>query len=84
MLFGARQIVAVGRQRPVGVYNAKQIGVPLVADAGGYGEVIELLVLPVRALVLKSRHHQRNNCIIRLQLYNYPSTEHTHASFASV
>ena len=73
MLFGAREIVVVGRQRPVGVFNAKQTGVPLVADAGGYAEVIELLVLPVRALILKSRYEQRNNFGIMLQLSNYPS-----------
>jgi hypothetical protein len=46
MLLGARQIVAVGRQRPVGVHNAKHVGmtgVRLVADTGRNGKVVELL-----------------------------------------
>jgi hypothetical protein len=46
MLLKARQIVAVRRQRSVGPYNAT----PLVADAGGFGEVIELLVLGAHRL----------------------------------
>jgi hypothetical protein len=62
MLLGARQIVAVGRQRPVGVHNAKHvgmIGVRLVADTGRNGKVVEFLAFPDRSLVLKSRHSQR-------------------------
>ena len=65
MLLGARQIVAVGRQRPVGVHNAKYvgmigvIGVRLVADTGRNGKVVEFLAFPDRSLVLKSRHSQR-------------------------
>jgi hypothetical protein len=73
MLLDARQIVVVGRQHSIGPYNAKQTAVPLAADAGGCGEVIELLVLPVRTLVLKSRHQQRNSSMIMLQFYKYPS-----------
>src|SRR5450631_4620184 len=65
MLLGARQIVAVGRQRPVGVHNAKYvgmigvIGVRLVADTGRNGKVVEFLAFPDRSLVLKSRNSQR-------------------------
>ena len=62
MLLGARQIVAVGRQLPVGVHNAKHIGmigVRLVADTCRNGKVVEFLVFPDRSLVLKSRHLQR-------------------------
>jgi hypothetical protein len=73
MLLDARQIVVVGRHHSIGPYNAIPTAVPLVADAGGCGEIIELLVLPVRALVLKSRHQQRNSSMIMLQFYNYPS-----------
>ena len=62
MLLAARQIVAVGRPRPVGVHNAKHagmIGVRLVADTGRNGKVVEFLASPDRSLFLKSRHLQR-------------------------
>lgn len=64
MLPGARQIVAVGRQRPAGVRNEKHfgmIGVRLVADTGRNGEVVELLASPDRSLVLESRQLQRRS-----------------------
>jgi hypothetical protein len=57
MLFCAGQIIKIGRQGPIRVHKAEHVrmlGVRSVADAGGYGEVMEVLVLPSRTLVLKS------------------------------
>jgi hypothetical protein len=62
MLFGARQIIEVGRQRPFRVHNAKHvamIGVRLVANTGWNKKVAEFLASPDSSSVLESSRERR-------------------------